>query len=272
MDHGKDAVCRRDGALWIMAVYFPRGQQDFRVIRSKFQDDFSGVAANQASGIAFVTNQELRLAERKELHSLAGPQSVELYHLERITAILDAPVMAQVRKQFLGIDSSESVLIQSKKLEAGSKLWAAVVALRKTTPPALGVLDWVSYEEEKTLNRNRKIRVLLDALRHDELERWGDVLDPVENDRHILGESLWLLAYVVRAVFGRIGVILIRERQSRIMMPWRDDGGIHQLLSHVCTQEEIAELRSQPTGAVHWLRNHLEAKVLEGIRVLQREP
>jgi hypothetical protein len=39
----------------------------------------------------FVTNQELRLAEREELAGLARDIDVELYHLERITAILDFP-------------------------------------------------------------------------------------------------------------------------------------------------------------------------------------
>ncbi len=83
-----------------MAVYFPRGQKDFQIIKQKFLDDLSGVPSNDAGAIAFVTNQELTLAERKALKKAASV-SVELYHLERITTILDKPAMSGVRKQFL---------------------------------------------------------------------------------------------------------------------------------------------------------------------------
>src|SRR5256885_2134727 len=71
-DGGKDACCLRNGQRWIMAVYFPRGQQEFAIIKDKFLNDIAGVAKNAASGIAFVTNQELRLAERQELQLAAA--------------------------------------------------------------------------------------------------------------------------------------------------------------------------------------------------------
>lgn len=111
-DGGKDAVCSKNSKKWIMAAYFPRGQQDFGAIKTKFLDDLRGVAANQADGITFVTNQELRLAERQILCDAAKPASVDLFHLERITAILDKPEMACTRRQFLEIDFSNDVFRQ----------------------------------------------------------------------------------------------------------------------------------------------------------------
>jgi hypothetical protein len=64
-DGGKDALCRRDGKKWVMAVYFPRGQQSLGAIKKKFLGDVEGVAANLADALAFVTNQELSLGDRK---------------------------------------------------------------------------------------------------------------------------------------------------------------------------------------------------------------
>lgn len=104
-DGGKDALCSKQGKKWIMAVYFPRGQKDFTQIRKKFEGDLLGVPDNGAGGIVFVTNQEVRLSEREDLRQLAGPIDLELFHLERITAILDKPGMAAVRHQFLGIEN-----------------------------------------------------------------------------------------------------------------------------------------------------------------------
>jgi hypothetical protein len=111
-DGTKDAVAEKDGKRWLMAVYFPRSQQAFKHTKRKFRDDLTGVASNKAFGLAFVTNQELRLAEREALSSAAGSVPVELYHLERITAILDMPAMAGVRKQFLGMDFSDADLLR----------------------------------------------------------------------------------------------------------------------------------------------------------------
>lgn len=108
-DGVKDATCQKNGQRWIMAVYFPRGQQDFAIVKQKFLSDLAGVAKNGAIGIAFVTNQELRLAERRELQSAAATTQVDLFHLERITAVLDEPTMAAIRKQFLSIDHAEIV-------------------------------------------------------------------------------------------------------------------------------------------------------------------
>jgi hypothetical protein len=39
-DGGEDILCTRDGRRCLAAVYFPRGQQKFREIKSKFRGDF----------------------------------------------------------------------------------------------------------------------------------------------------------------------------------------------------------------------------------------
>ncbi|WP_342596913.1 hypothetical protein VKI21_15015 [Cyanobacterium aponinum UTEX 3222] len=104
----KDAICQKNGKKWLVAVYFPRGQQDFKLIQNKFEDDFLGVEKNQVDNFIFVTNQELRLGERKKLREIGTPIETEIYHLERITAILDQPKMREIRKQFLCIDFDES--------------------------------------------------------------------------------------------------------------------------------------------------------------------
>lgn len=110
-DSGKDAVARKDDQRWLMAVYFPRGQQGFQNIKEKFLGDLTGVAANNAHAMAFVTNQELTLGQRETLKAAAESVPIEIYHLERITAILDTPPMAGVRKQFLGIDFGDADLL-----------------------------------------------------------------------------------------------------------------------------------------------------------------
>jgi hypothetical protein len=104
-DGGKDAVATHDGIKYVMAVYFPRGIQTFKNIKAKFENDLASVAHAGARGFAFVTNQELTLSNRAKLIALAKNAKVQLFHLERITAILDAPKMANIREQFLDIEA-----------------------------------------------------------------------------------------------------------------------------------------------------------------------
>jgi hypothetical protein len=115
-DGGKDAWIEKDGELWIMAVYFPRGQQSFKDIEGKFVADFAGAAKNEAKGMAFVTNQELKEGERRDLAKAVGGQT-EIFHLERVVAILDRPHMAGLRSQHLDIDFGPGGLEPTVRLE-----------------------------------------------------------------------------------------------------------------------------------------------------------
>jgi len=103
----KDVVCIRNGAKWIGAAHFPRGQQDFAKILSKFKHDLDGVTKNEAAGIAFVTNQELTLSKRDELAEAASPAKVDLLHLERIASVLDHPTCYGLRLEYLDIEMTK---------------------------------------------------------------------------------------------------------------------------------------------------------------------
>jgi len=102
-DGGKDALAKKDGKRFAMAVYFPRGQKPIQNIGKKFRADLKAARGNSIDGFAFVTNQELTLGQRETLRKSTKTIVIELYHLERITTILDSPPMAKVREQFLEI-------------------------------------------------------------------------------------------------------------------------------------------------------------------------
>ena len=104
-DGGADALARRDGKRWVMAVYFPREQQSIAEITKKFKGDLAGVAKNDADGMVFVTNQELARGDRAALIGSAGVP-IEIYHLERVTLLLDQPKLHAIREQLLYIPAS----------------------------------------------------------------------------------------------------------------------------------------------------------------------
>jgi hypothetical protein len=103
-DGGKDILCRKDGLILVGAAYFPRGQLSLNSIKAKFTHDVKGVKKNNADGIVFVTNQELKLGERKKLIEINEDITVEIYHLERLTQVLNVPKNYGIRLEFLDID------------------------------------------------------------------------------------------------------------------------------------------------------------------------
>lgn len=104
----KDVLCRKDGLSWVAAAYFPATPATLRSIESKFEHDFSGVASNSAQAFAFFVNQPLTIGERQQLLLLAGQTRTELYHLERIRSLLDAPKGCGIRLEYLRIPMNEA--------------------------------------------------------------------------------------------------------------------------------------------------------------------
>ena len=124
-DGGADALACRDGLRWVMGVYFPRGQQALKEIENKFIGDFEGVETNGADAFAFVTNQELRRAERRDLSKMVGG-TILIFHLERLVAILDQPKMYGVRRQFPASTRRTALWIASRGWRScGEPRWRA---------------------------------------------------------------------------------------------------------------------------------------------------
>lgn len=105
-DGGMDAVCMRSQKRWVMAAYFPHGRLAHHRVRSKLLEDAKGATKNLAHGIVFVTNQAISVAQRQKLAAEVAPLALDIFHLDRIAMILDAPKMRTVRRQFLNIDFS----------------------------------------------------------------------------------------------------------------------------------------------------------------------
>lgn len=103
-DGGKDVLLKKNDDVLIAAVYFARGQQSFSEIKTKFSSDCEGIQKSDSSGIIFFTNQELRLAERKQLRDVVPDYLVDIYHLERVALLLNLPVNYGVRQEYLQIE------------------------------------------------------------------------------------------------------------------------------------------------------------------------
>lgn len=105
----KDIVCVKDSWKYIGASYFPTTGQQFKSIKEKFEHDLDGVSANNANGLVFFTNQKITPKERTELEETAEAigQTAQIYHVERIRALLDAPKGYGLRLEYLKIEMTK---------------------------------------------------------------------------------------------------------------------------------------------------------------------
>jgi predicted ATP-binding protein involved in virulence len=98
-------IFSKDSKQWLMALHFVQGEQEFSALKIKFAVELATAAKHGAAGFVFITNQELSLRQREELHKLSGTTMVELFHLERIASILDQAHMTQVFPTFHNFNS-----------------------------------------------------------------------------------------------------------------------------------------------------------------------
>lgn len=103
-DGGKDILCAKGGLTWVGAVHFPSTPCSYTKSKSKFSSDLQK-APREHRGFAFITNQHLTIKQRQSLQKIGkdSGRSVEIFHLERVSTLLDSPSGYGVRLQFLSI-------------------------------------------------------------------------------------------------------------------------------------------------------------------------
>jgi hypothetical protein len=164
----KDIISVKDNLQWIAAAYFPRGQKAFKEIKKKFTSDMHGVKKNKVSGLAFVTNQELTLHERKELKDTGKPHTIEIFHLERLTHILDTAKNYGIRLEFLDIE-----LTKEEQLSYFASRDEKMTGLSEKLEHLM--VDYSSFKRSFETNEDADIfKVRTEAEVHEALEKFVD--------------------------------------------------------------------------------------------------
>lgn len=108
-DGMKDLICQYGKTSYVAAVTFPPTEQTFKNITTKFDHDLAGVRSNEVDGIVFFVNKHISPSQRAALQRRAVKQKakVEIYHLERIRALLDAPKGYGFRVEYLRVPMTQ---------------------------------------------------------------------------------------------------------------------------------------------------------------------
>ncbi|WP_433755827.1 hypothetical protein [Nocardia sp. CA-135398] len=237
-DGRRDAIADRDRKKWIMAVYFPRGQQSVGAIKKKFLADLAGIDSNGADGIAFVTNQELTINERDRLVGMTD-KAVELYHLERCVAVLDQPRMGPVRRQFYLED--ENAEERRHATLTGGDTYAHVMLYHFDLVEAVAQQFIVIKDGEYPLY-NVSIRIIdMDTGQQQYAQEWGDVDAPAyfRSAKWSLKDENYLrVFFTARNGHWHQDLILMRSEQDRCWLAATRVFGLQQApdLQHIDTE------------------------------------
>jgi len=177
------------------------------------------------------------------------------------------------------LKTATSAMLESKKLgherilTAIDELWNAILTIDDKSPAIVGFLDLILDDEYPGLFDNPKIRTSIDEL-NDELVRSGlSATKDTEKLRPYIGEYLWYLFFGYRAIKGRIGYLILNDRNSGSRVHWRQDAGIKQYLDAILDKPQVEDIyatRIAPTAKMfEYVKQtilHVSTEIISGER------
>ena len=208
------------------------------------------------SGLVFVVKTEI--SERRR-------QSRDANYSLRLEEHRDA--LARITGQLSAVQATaNAALLEGQRASAERRanavdaLWREVLRIRNESPAAVGMLDILLPSEYQNFVTNDRFRSLVPELE----ETVATLVDhEIEHVRPFLGERVFTLFFIYRAVHGRICFLLDRGVKAGKVTPWFDDAGVHQLLLTILTESEIQALTELTLGRVRWMSSLIEGKILE---------
>ncbi|WP_336077691.1 hypothetical protein [Paenibacillus sp. 203] len=223
-DGTKDFICFKNNEKWIGAVYFPRGQKTYKVIKEKCIEDIRGISKNGAFGLAFITNQEITVSQREDLMTSTSYE-IKIYHLERLVNILNNRLNYGVRREFLGIS-----LTTDEKF----------AYLADSNIEVNGIID-------QGHNYSKKMFIIKDLI--DNLQEiWEEIDDPVS----LYDDDLaWLTVVAHKSYLCNVKNVVLNEIS--------DDIALH-LYDHLQIISSINKMQSDIEEAKKYGHKHLRSK------------
>jgi len=202
--------------------------------------------------------------------------------IERRSDIKLEKVKGQIDGSYSTLKTSMEMLTASNTglhphiIESVSALWSMIVAMKHDFS-GMVTFDNLFLANEATEafqdeadHQNLIAFVEKHRNEFDNLADNGAVLEPnLDMHRLFCGDKLWLIFFIIRAVYMRSSLLIARSFQKNDFDDWRKDDGIRQLLSAVLPTAFIDDVRARQIGGLSMALAQLEAEFLhEATRVM----
>ena len=170
--------------------------------------------------------------------------------------------------------NSRDAELAAKRIAAVDTLWRSIVGLGDHYSEVLSLLNICTPQElnDGLGGKHKGIMGMFEAgYKKSPLYEPGPFSkDPdIPATRPFVSERLWSLFFVVRAVYGRLAVLMGMSYEKKQYVDWTTDGLTNTLVSRVLTEEVIEQGKSRLGGFSQVICRNLETAFLgEARRVL----
>ena len=155
-----------------------------------------------------------------------------------------------------------------KRLECAELLWKELLRFRNSLPPILTIIDLVTEQELPDVLESPNGKEFIRNLSLESVvELTGiDVSQPLEEIRPFVNENLWQRFARYRAIQARILLHLVWFRDGKSTTFWYHDAFTKQLIEDSLSADELETLDQLKVGKIRYVREMIEAKLLEELR------
>lgn len=202
--------------------------------------------------------------------------------IERRSDMKLEKVKGEIQGSYSTLKSSVDLLTGSTSglhphiINTVSAMWGLIVTMKHNFSGMVtfDTLFLANEASEAFKDQNKHANLIAFVEKHrnefDNLAANGAVLEPnLDKHRLFCGDRLWLIFFIIRAVYLRASLLIARSFQKGDYDDWRKDDGIRQLLSAVLPKAFVEEVRARQASGLQAAIDQLEAQFLhEATRVM----
>jgi hypothetical protein len=157
---------------------------------------------------------------------------------------------------------------QEKRLQAIESLWHSVLEVRRACQPAIIFYSILLPSEYNDLFTNPKLQKSFSQLNYESTLGTISASDDLEKQRPYLGETLWYLFYLYKAILGRMTHLLVEGKEKGAISGWGTDNLTKQYLERILTEDQLKQVINNQPDATEKIVSYLESYILEEISLI----
>ncbi len=165
--------------------------------------------------------------------------------------------------------------VRLKMIESAESLWGVLCQLGQEFGPIIFIDTILQAHEIDAEIRAGKPQSLIETLEQfrpyeavkEKLEKAGAI--GAEKERIFVSSKLWLLFFVLRALYGRAGMLINFSLKEKKYRDWRSDSQLDSLLTNVVAANVVVGAKKQTLQGLRILIGHIENEFLaESARIM----
>lgn len=149
-----------------------------------------------------------------------------------------------------------------KVLKSIEALWNGIVEIKMNKPTMLTFVDVLFEDEFGEKLGNHQNKNFIDITDDDILKLLSGKLEGISEHRLFAGELIYSFFASYQRLIARISIVVKKGRENKNVPLWWEDRICKNVISSVCTKEEVVEFEKTKSNKISWLLDLIEQKFL----------